>query len=41
MKINNAKEHNEAHKNNLKEEIIQAINENFIEMILNIVNQNV
>jgi hypothetical protein len=34
MKINYAKEPNEAHKNNLKEEILQLINENFIEMIL-------
>jgi hypothetical protein len=31
----------EAHKNNLKEEIIQVINENFIEIILDMVNQNV
>jgi hypothetical protein len=41
MKINYAKEHNEDHKNNLKEEILQVINENFIEMILDRVNQNV
>jgi hypothetical protein len=41
MKVNYAKEPNEAHKNNLKEEIIQVINENFIEMILGMVNQNV
>jgi hypothetical protein len=41
MKINYAKEPNEAHKNTLKEEILQAINENFIEMILDVVNQNV
>jgi hypothetical protein len=41
MKINDAKEPNEAHKNNLKEEILQVINEKFIEMILNMVNQNV
>jgi hypothetical protein len=34
MKINYAKEPNEAHKNTLKEEILQVINENFIEMIL-------
>jgi hypothetical protein len=34
MKINYAKEPNEAHKNSLKEEILQVINENFIEMIL-------
>jgi hypothetical protein len=41
MKINYAKEPNEAHKKNLKEEILQVINENFIEMILDRVNQNV
>jgi hypothetical protein len=41
MKINYAKEPNEAHKNNLKEEILQVIKENFIEMILDMVNQNV
>jgi hypothetical protein len=41
MKINYAKETNEAHKNNLREEILQVINENFIEMILDMVNQNV
>jgi hypothetical protein len=41
MKINYAKEPNEAHKNNLKDEILQVINENFIEMILDMVNQNV
>jgi hypothetical protein len=29
MKINYAKETNEAHKNNLKEEILQVLNENF------------
>jgi hypothetical protein len=40
-KINFAKEPKEAHKNNLKEEILQIINENFIEMILDMVNQNV
>jgi hypothetical protein len=40
-KIKYAKEPNEAHKNNLKEEILQVINENFIEMILDLVNQNV
>jgi hypothetical protein len=40
-KINYAKEPNEAHKNNLKEEILQVINENFIEMILDMDNQNV
>jgi hypothetical protein len=40
-KINYAKEPNEAHKNNLKEEMLQVINENFIVMILDVVNQNV
>jgi hypothetical protein len=38
MKINYAEEPKEAHKNNLKEDIL---NENFIKMILDIVNQNV
>jgi hypothetical protein len=38
---NYANEPNEAHKNNLKDEILQVINENFIEMILDMVNQNV
>jgi hypothetical protein len=33
-KINYAKEPYEAHKNNLKEDILQVLNENFIEMIL-------
>jgi hypothetical protein len=41
MKINYAKEPNEAHKKTLKEEILQVINENFIEMILDMVNQTV
>jgi hypothetical protein len=41
MKINYAKESNEAHKNTLKEEILQVINENFIELILDMVNQSV
>jgi hypothetical protein len=40
-KINYAKEPNEAHKNNLKDEILQVLNENFIEMILDMVKQNV
>jgi hypothetical protein len=39
MKTNYAKESNEAHKNNLKEEILQIINENFIEMILDMVTK--
>jgi hypothetical protein len=33
-KINYTKEPNEAHKNTLKEEILQVTNENFIEMLL-------
>jgi MinD-like ATPase involved in chromosome partitioning or flagellar assembly len=41
MKINYAKEPNEAHKNNLKEDILQVLNENFIDIILDRVNQNV
>jgi hypothetical protein len=40
-KINYAKEPNEAHKKHLREEILQIINENFIERILDMVNQNV
>jgi hypothetical protein len=40
-KINYTKEPKGAHKNKLKEEILQVINENFIEMLLDIVNQNV
>jgi hypothetical protein len=39
-KINYDKESNKAHKNRLKEEILQVINENFIEMILDMLNQN-
>jgi hypothetical protein len=41
IKINYDKESNEAHKNILKEEILQVINENFIEMILDMANKNV
>jgi hypothetical protein len=40
-KINYTKEPNEAHKNTLKEEILQVINENFIEMLLDMVNKNI
>jgi triacylglycerol esterase/lipase EstA (alpha/beta hydrolase family) len=40
-KINDTKEPNDVHKNTLKEEILQVITENFMEMILDIVNQNV
>jgi hypothetical protein len=41
MTINYAKEPKEAQKNKLKEEIQQVINENFIEIKLGMVNQNV
>jgi vacuolar-type H+-ATPase subunit I/STV1 len=41
MKIKYAKGPNEAHKSNLKEDILQVFNENFIEMILDRVNENV
>jgi hypothetical protein len=40
-KINYNKESNEAHKNSLKEEILQVNNENFIGMLLDMVNQNI
>jgi hypothetical protein len=40
-KINYTKEPKEACKNSLKEEILQVINENFIEILLDMVNQNV
>jgi chromosome segregation ATPase len=39
-KINYTKEPNKDHKNTLKEEILQGINENFIEILLDMVNQN-
>jgi ABC-type transporter Mla subunit MlaD len=40
-KINGTKEPKNAHKNPLKEEILQVITENFMEKILDTVNQNV
>jgi hypothetical protein len=40
MKINDTKEPNDAHKNILKEEILQVITENFMDMLLDTVNQN-
>jgi disulfide oxidoreductase YuzD len=40
-KINCTKEPNEAHKNILKKELLQVINENFMELLLVMVNQNV
>jgi methionyl-tRNA synthetase len=41
--MNEAKEPNDAHthKNNLREEILQVITENFVEMLLDMVNQNI
>jgi hypothetical protein len=39
-KINNMKGPNEAHKNTLKEEILQVITENFMEMLLDMVSQH-
>jgi hypothetical protein len=39
-KTNYTKEPNEAQKNNLKEQILQVTIENFIEMLLDRVNQN-
>jgi hypothetical protein len=40
-KINYTKEPNKAHKNTLKEEILQVVNEKFMEMLLDMVNQNI
>jgi hypothetical protein len=40
-KINYTKEPNKAHRNILKEKILQVINENFIEKLLDMVKQNV
>jgi hypothetical protein len=40
-KINDTKEPNDVHKNILKEELIQVITENFMDMILDMVNQNI
>jgi hypothetical protein len=40
-KINDAKEPNDAYKNNLKKEILQVITKNFMEMLLDMVNRNV
>jgi hypothetical protein len=39
--VNYTKETNKAHKKILQEEMLQVINENFIEMLLDMVNQNV
>jgi hypothetical protein len=40
-KINDAKDHKDDQKNTLKEEVLQIITENFMEMLLHMVNQNV
>jgi hypothetical protein len=40
-RINDTKEPSNAHKNTLKEEIFQEITENFMEKMLDMVNQNV
>jgi hypothetical protein len=40
-KINYTKKPNEAHKNTLKEDILQVTDEHFIEMLLDMVNQNI
>jgi hypothetical protein len=40
-KVDYPKEPKEAHKNTLKEEILQVTTENFMEMLLDKVNQNV
>jgi hypothetical protein len=40
-KINYTKEPKKAYKNSIKKEILQVINENFIEMLLDMVYQNV
>jgi hypothetical protein len=40
IKINDTKEPNNAHKNTHREEILQVITENFMEMLLDMVNQN-
>jgi hypothetical protein len=40
-KINDTKEPSDAHKNTLKEEILEVITENFMQKILDMDNQNV
>jgi hypothetical protein len=40
-KISNVKEHTDAHKNKLKEEILQVITENFMEILLDKLNQSI
>jgi hypothetical protein len=40
-KINDTREPNDIHKNIFKEEILQIITENFMEILLHMVNQNI
>jgi hypothetical protein len=40
-KIDDAKEPNNVHKNLIKEEVLQVITENFMEMLLDMVNQDI
>jgi Zn-finger protein len=40
-KINDTKKCNDVHKNTLKEDILQVVIENFLEMIQDMVNQNI
>jgi hypothetical protein len=40
-KIGYAKEHSKANKNILKEELLQVITETFMEILLDMVNQNI
>jgi hypothetical protein len=40
-KINDTKKPKDAHKNTVNEEILQVITENFMEMLLDMVNQNI
>jgi predicted house-cleaning noncanonical NTP pyrophosphatase (MazG superfamily) len=39
--MNHAKEPKDAHENTLKEEMLQVITDNFMEMLLDMVNQNI
>jgi hypothetical protein len=40
-KIDDTKEPNDIHKDTVKEEILQVITENFMEMLLDMINQNI
>jgi formiminotetrahydrofolate cyclodeaminase len=41
IKINDTKAPNDIQKNSLKEKILQVITENYMEMLLDLVNQNI